>query len=99
MLTITDIFTSRNEHNQHQFSAPCIHVYFNYDFDINVKTSRYWRNRLMEQAKHFKHQVKFSFSQISEYKHELEHFGLIDEDTIIDPETPMVAGWDRSVVH
>ena len=86
---------SRYEHNQHQFSAPCIHIYYNHDFDINNKTSHYWRNRLMEQAKHYKDKLKFSLSRVTDYKHELEHFGLIDEDTIYDPDIPMVAGWDK----
>ena len=85
----------RYEHNQHQFSAPCIHIYLNHNFDMNAKKSHYWRNRLMEQARHFKDQVKFSLSRAEDYQHELEHFGLIDEESIYDPDLPLVAGWDK----
>ena len=85
----------RYEHNQHQFSAPCIHIYLNHNFDMNAKKSHYWRNRLMEQARHFKDKVKFSLSRAEDYQHELEHFGLIDEESIYDPDLPLVAGWDK----
>ena len=49
----------------------------------------------MEQARHFKDQVKFSLSRAEDYQHELEHFGLIDEESIYDPDLPLVAGWDK----
>ena len=86
----------RYEHNQQQFRAPCIHIYYNHDFDLNSKTSHYWRNRLMDVAKHYKGRVSFSLSRVSDYEHELLHFGLIQEDDVLDPDLPMVAGWDKA---
>jgi len=85
----------RYEHNQHQFSAPVVHVYFNHDFDLNPKASHYWRNRFMEQAKHFKGKTFFSMSRISDYEEELTHFGLMSDNHMPDPDKPMVAAWDK----
>ena len=85
----------RYEHNQHQFSAPVVHVYFNHDFDLNPKNSHYWRNRFMEQAKYFKGKTAFSMSRIVDYEEELTVFGLMSEDHMPDPDKPMVAAWDK----
>ena len=54
----------RTPHNHHQFRAPVVHVYYEYDFGINHKTSHYWRNRIMEVAKHFRNKIRFSFSKV-----------------------------------
>ena len=85
----------RFEHNQQQFRAPCIHVYYNHDFDLSPATSHYWRNRLMAQAKLYQDKVSFSLSRVTDYEHELQHFGLIQEDSLHDPDLPLVAGWDK----
>ena len=70
-------------------------VYYNHDFDLNPATSHYWRNRLMGQARQYQDKVSFSLSRVADYEHELQHFGLIQEDDLVDPDLPMVAGWDK----
>ena len=86
----------RYHHNQHQFTAPCVHIYYNHDFTLNPKTSHYWRNRIMAEIKQFSGRVMFSLSRVDDYHQELEHFRLIDEDQIIDPDTPFAAAaWDK----
>ena len=49
----------------------------------------------MDVAKHYKGRVSFSLSRVSDYEHELLHFGLIQEDSLHDPDLPLVAGWDK----
>ena len=49
----------------------------------------------MEQAKLYRDRLSFSLSRVTDYEHELQHFGLIQEDAVLDPDLPMVAGWDK----
>ena len=49
----------------------------------------------MEVARHFKDKVMFSLSRVDDYKHELEHFNLISEDEVVDPDKMFVAAWDK----
>ena len=97
MATYHGLMGLRTEHNQHQFTAPCVHIYLDTDFHLNPKTSHYWRNRLMEVASEFRDRVRFSLSRAADYQHELEHFGLVEaeDESIRDPDTPLVAAWDK----
>ena len=50
----------------------------------------------MDVARHYKGKVSFSLSRIADYEHELLHFGLMQEDDVLDPDLPLVAGWDKA---
>ena len=97
MATYHGLMGLRTEHNQHQFTAPCVHIYLDTDFHLNPKSSHYWRNRLMEVASEFRDRARFSLSRAADYQHELEHFGLVEaeDESIRDPDTPLVAAWDK----
>lgn len=51
---------------------------------VMCQNSHYWRNRLMEQAKHYRSKTQFTLSRVTEYEEELTTFGLISEVTLLE---------------
>ncbi|XP_023330415.1 protein disulfide-isomerase A3 [Eurytemora carolleeae] len=82
-------------HNQHQFPAPVVHIYINYDLEINHKNFHYLRNRFMEQANHFKGKTRFSISQINDYKDELKALGVNPETEFTNSERVIIIAFDK----
>lgn len=66
--------------NEDQFKKPLCTVYYDVDFQLNAKGTRYWRNRILKVAAQFKNKVMtYAFASKSEFSGKLDKFGLSSE--------------------
>jgi protein disulfide isomerase family A protein 3 len=70
--------------NRDQFKPPLLVVYYNVDYEKNVKTTNYIRNRVIKVAQSIQSEnIKFAISNSKEFETELiETFGVASVDTI-----------------
>ncbi|KAK3606224.1 hypothetical protein CHS0354_037897 [Potamilus streckersoni] len=93
--------SERTEQNAEMFKNPLVVVYYDVNFSMNLKTTMYWRNRVMKVAKKFQDagkEVMFAISNHKVWLHELGTFGLadfVDNRPVFTPkEKPVVTARD-----
>lgn len=62
--------------NEDSFKKPAVVVYYNVDWEKDLKGSRYWRNRVARIAKKFIGDITFAIASKSDYSRQLGDWGL-----------------------
>jgi len=57
------------------FNGAVVVAYYNVDYDKNVKSTNYWRNRVLKIAQNYKEDFTFAVSDHGDFTHELEEYG------------------------
>lgn len=65
----------RTRDNKDDFKTPQVIAYYNVDYAKNVKSTNYWRNRIMKVAKNFP-EYTFAISSKDDFQHELNEYGI-----------------------
>lgn len=71
----------RTTDSAEKFKKPLVVVYYDVDYNKNVKGTNYWRNRVMKVAKSFADagkDIHFAISSKTDFSHELSEFGITD---------------------
>nr|CAI5839145.1 unnamed protein product [Callosobruchus analis] len=65
----------RKLENKDEFQSPLVITHYIFNYDINPKGSKYWRNKIIKLAMKYRHKVPFVISDKFEFKEELKQYG------------------------
>ncbi|KAL3268011.1 hypothetical protein HHI36_007144 [Cryptolaemus montrouzieri] len=67
--------------NTDDFKLPLVTAYFKIDYDINPKSTNYWRNRILKVASKYKDNFNFAISSKEDFFSELQNFNVPPQST------------------